>query len=160
MNTRRVVHLKNFEPAIEEIPTNWIRCSVLGEFRPPEEFMRDGKQVRTNCEAAYRMKLADMKAATLKAAAAEKSPRWTALMESLRAEVRLRCQDDEMNRNSVDVEVLIEQLKALPKGSKVVTRHTYVYDGEKHVDFETPSPQIVKGNVYSIGDFNGDCDVF
>lgn len=40
---------------IDELTDNYIRCSVTGEMRPPEEFGPIDHPVRTNCEKAYQM---------------------------------------------------------------------------------------------------------
>ncbi len=54
---KTVVHIVNEAVQVDSIPDDWIKCSVLGEFRPPEEFRGDGKdhQSRTNCTRAYLM---------------------------------------------------------------------------------------------------------
>lgn len=155
MKTVRRLHLKNFTPVIEHIDAAWIRCSVLGEYRPVEEFTRDGVQVRTNCLAAYRMKLADMHAATRQMEAAERSAQWQMLSAQLQAENRMRAQDVDMNASCVMVEDLINQLQALPPTSKVVLSCNYHYEGSEHVDFETPIVVHFKDDVYTLGGFRG-----
>ena len=62
MQTKLQLHIVNGQPVIEEIPVNWIMCSVSGEFRPPEEFMRDGVQCRTNCYRTFMMPFEEMNA--------------------------------------------------------------------------------------------------
>lgn len=58
---KTVVHIIDEKVVVSEVPDEWIRCSVTGEFRPFEEFCGDGKdyQTRTNCTRAYMMPLSE-----------------------------------------------------------------------------------------------------
>lgn len=59
---KTVLHIKDGKPLIEEVPSDWIECSISGEYRPPEEFRKEGEdsQSRTNCTRTYETPLADM----------------------------------------------------------------------------------------------------
>lgn len=54
---KKVAHIVNGEAVISQVPDDWIECSVTGEYRPPEEFRKEGEthQTRTNCTRAYLM---------------------------------------------------------------------------------------------------------
>jgi hypothetical protein len=56
---KTVVHIVDSQVVAQDVPDDWIECSVLGEYRPPEEFRKPGEttQTRTNCTRAYEMPL-------------------------------------------------------------------------------------------------------
>jgi len=56
-----VIHIVDGEVIRAEVPSNWIQCSISGEFRPPEEYRKDGQQhqSRTNCTRTYLMPMVD-----------------------------------------------------------------------------------------------------
>ena len=58
---KTVAHIVNEKVVRQQVPDDWIQCSVLGEFRPPEEFRQEGEinQSRTNCTRAYLMPLTE-----------------------------------------------------------------------------------------------------
>ena len=56
---KTVIHIVDEKVVRQEVPDDWIQCSVLGEYRPPEEFRSEGElhQSRTNCTRAFLMPL-------------------------------------------------------------------------------------------------------
>jgi hypothetical protein len=62
MNTQTVVHIVDGEVVRAEVPTDWILCSISGEYRPPEEYRNAGEaqQSRTNCTRTYLMPIDEM----------------------------------------------------------------------------------------------------
>lgn len=61
----KVVNIKLIDgkrtPLIEEVPDDWRRCSVTGEYRPYEEFCDSaGNYARTNALEAYNMPFVEM----------------------------------------------------------------------------------------------------
>ena len=59
---KTVLHIKDGKPLIEEVPSDWIECSISGEYRPAEEFRKEGEdsQSRTNCTRTYEMPYDEM----------------------------------------------------------------------------------------------------
>lgn len=59
---KTVVHIVEGQAVRAEVPSDWILCSVFGEYRPPEEFRNEGQaqQSRTNCTRAYELPFGDM----------------------------------------------------------------------------------------------------
>ena len=141
---KTVIHVVDGKVVRQEVPDNWIQCSVLGEFRPPEEFRKEGEvyQSRTNCTRAYLMPQSEWKIHIAKLL--ELKP------EIARMEQKLR---DEMFEKTagVSVDELIAKLESVKKQnpnarivSKVLDEYGVTYD----------SPEICKldhcENVYSI----------
>lgn len=58
---KHVVHIVDGIVTRADVPDNWIQCSISGEYRPPEEFRREGEahQSRTNCTRTYLMTMVD-----------------------------------------------------------------------------------------------------
>jgi hypothetical protein len=56
----KIVNIIDGNPQIAEVPDDYIRCSISGEFRPRSEFCdENGIQTRTNCTSTYLAKHAD-----------------------------------------------------------------------------------------------------
>lgn len=58
---KTVVHIVEGQVTRAEVPSEWILCSISGEYRPPEEFRNEGEnhQSRTNCTKTYLMTISD-----------------------------------------------------------------------------------------------------
>ena len=56
----KIVNIIDGIPQMMEVPDDYIRCSISGEFRPRSEFCdENGIQTRTNCTSTYLAKHAD-----------------------------------------------------------------------------------------------------
>lgn len=138
---------------VELLPTTWERCSVSGEMRPPEEFMRDGVRVRTNCTRTYQMPFVEMQSLGDATTLMYRSPEWRAATSL----ANQRNSDDhakiELEKTGVPVDVLIQRLQELPKDAKIVMVHRYEYDGINHQDILAPdvfSRNVLVPNIFEL----------
>lgn len=59
---KTVIHIVDGQVVRSQVPNDWIKCTVTGEYRPPEEFQDEGidYQTRTNCTRSYYMSREEM----------------------------------------------------------------------------------------------------
>ncbi|QHS09057.1 hypothetical protein [Sinimarinibacterium sp. NLF-5-8] len=136
---KKVINIIDGIPKIDTVPDDYIECSVSGEYRPPAEFQRDGKMVRTNCLRTFNLPDQFF--------AAEKKR--TAIVKASREYLRLARQlEDQTNQlsASMPVEDLIAALQALPAGSRVcIEQDGYYAHGAFACLYE--KPQEVSGSA-------------
>lgn len=126
----KVAHIIDEKVVVSEVPDNWIKCSVLGEFRPPEEYRNEGEdyQSRTNCTRAYMMPTSEW--VHHKEVAKKLKPELDRAIAKLGREL--------MEKTAgISVDSLIEMLLEI-KAENPDARVAVCYDGE--VD----SPSIIK----------------
>lgn len=144
---KRVLHIVGGKPTISLVPKDWLLCAVLGEYRPPQEFMRDGQFVRTNCQYTYdlpqeefhaiREKIKDIKASK------EYNEMWLTFIDQT-----------EQETYGVSVEELIKRLNKLPKDSIIVFTQEGYYADNKYADIYDEPEFLGDGigvPVYAIG---------
>lgn len=143
---KEVVHLVNGVPTVSKVPNDWIMCSIFKEYRHPDEFKRDGKIVRTNCYESYIMPSAEMDDLQLINDSIVGSNEFQTLRQRLINEKFYK-------ENSIPVEEMIEHLKNLPKGCRlVITQEGYYSEGKLANIFSPEYENIVEGIEYfSIG---------
>lgn len=58
---KNVIHIVDGQAVRSQVPNDWIRCTVTGEYRPPEEFRHgeEDRQTRTNCSRTYEMHISE-----------------------------------------------------------------------------------------------------
>lgn len=141
----RVAHLKDGQFSVDEVPDDWIQCSVSHEYRPREEFCDpNGVQVRTNCERTYQMSgMGDYKALCSR------------VVDCATYKEKLRDfhKEQELIRESVSVEDMIGALKQLPKGSRLCVLQEGYYASGQYADIYFPELHKEVDNVefYSLG---------
>jgi len=138
----------NLLAVIQDVPESWRECSVTGEWRPKEEFMKDGVLVRTNCEKSYNMSSDEMTTRNSKTNEFKKSVQYKNAVKRL----EFTC---DLNENSISVKDMIESLSELlannPNARLVVTQAGYYADG-KIASINTP--ELLVEGFYSIGHSN------
>lgn len=144
---KKVVNIIDGVPQIMEVPDNYVQCSISGEFRPPEEFMRGGEIVRTNCTRTYEMPSDDMEVLRRKIFFVKHSPEYSKLVNGLRSEVA-------SIEWSIPAQQMIDWLKTLvehnPNARVCITQDGYyAWCGYAEIH----DPILVSGteNVYTIG---------
>ena len=143
----RVLHLINKIPVIQEVPNNYILCSISGEYRPKEEYTSNGtEQTRTNCTSTYLMSTEESKVLKLETEKIKLSNSYQNLRRELHNEQLLF-------NNSVSIDFLIEELQKIREVDKtaqiVITQDGHYADG-------------ICANIYSpqkLGTFN-DCTYY
>lgn len=141
-----VVNIIDGVPSIQNVPDNYLRCSVSGEFRPVEEFETNGVRSRTNCERTFKMPYEEMQALTAQTKQQMQSIGFKKLLNKLTTQITFR-------DNSIAVKDLIAQLQELPDNARIViTQEGYYADGQLA---EIHEPDIVRKTeselYYSIG---------
>lgn len=149
-NNKRVVTIVAGIPAIKEVPMDWIRCSVSGEYRPAIEFMTDGVQTRTNCTRTKGLSLEDMEKESEQTKKIQNGPGFQHLAKTL-------SMTNSAFEYSIPVSEMIEQLQKIqqadPTARVLMTQNGYYADG-KFADIHYPEKQLdgVDGiSYYSIG---------
>lgn len=58
---KNVIHIVDGQAVRSQVPNDWIKCTVTGEYRPPEEFRHgeEDRQTRTNCSRTYEMHISE-----------------------------------------------------------------------------------------------------
>lgn len=142
MKTKTVIHIVDKQVVRQEVPENWMPCSVTGEYLAPEEFRWDGEsyQTRTNGLKAYNMPQAEW-------------AEYAALCESLNDEIarQRKILQKEMFelKGGTSVDDLIAQLqsvKAANPNARIVTKGDYGWEGTG-VSY---TPEDGYKNIYSI----------
>jgi len=148
---KTVIHVVNEKITQEEVPDDYILCSISGEYRPKDEFCTDEKMTRTNCYRTYIAKSEDNTALRAKVKVIQDSNEYRVKCNELRLK-------GELNFNSEYASEMIETLQCLIKehGENVrvlMTQEGYYADG-KYADLIPPEKVGVdiEGNaVFSIG---------
>jgi hypothetical protein len=135
-----------------EVPTGYHECSVCGEYHPVEEFNNDNSKVRTrtNCSKCYNLKRDDFMKKIEETKNLKKSNKYNIIKNNIK---RKNEQIQEEQYSSVLVEDLIESLKQLPKGSKVVIEQEGYYCEERYGEIYL-NPKLDKKatqDIYIIG---------
>jgi len=134
-----VVHIVDGHVVRAEVPTDWILCSVSGEYRPPEEYCKQGEQhqSRTNCTRTYLMPLNEMKLLS------DSVKQLGRALEKMKAEVRHEMQDKNAGMPIADYITMLQEIAASNPNARIV----YVDNG----CFDVPYVQLMDGynNLYS-----------
>ena len=142
-----VVNIVDGISRIMAVPDSYIQCSVSGEFRPPEEFQRDGVQVRTNCIRTYNMSSDDMNVEQQAFLNIQKTADYKKL-------VKVLCDQNDALANSILVSTMIAWLRELvsqnPNARICMTQDGYYADG-KFAQIHAPDVIDSTNNLYSIG---------
>lgn len=151
MQTKLQLHVVDGQPVIEEIPTNWILCSVSYEFRPPEEYMRDGVQCRTNCLRTYMMPMEEMNALKEKTQEIVLSSAYRAKYRELREIIERQ----ELRKSSISIQDMIAKLQEIAQANpdaRIVQRFGCMDSGDSYLD--TPSFEMnpLGENIFVLGE--------
>lgn len=134
-----VVHIVNGEVVRAEVPTDWILCSVSGEYRPPEEYCKQGEQhqSRTNCTRTYLMPSKD--SALLSESVKKLGP----ALKKMKAELHHEMQEKKAGMPIADYITMLQEIAASNPNARIVC----VDDG--YID--VPCVQLLDGykNLYS-----------
>lgn len=147
MNTKTVCHLKDGQFSIDEVPLDWIRCSVSREYRPLEEFCdSDGRFVRTNCTKTSEMDSETLSQYRIACDTAVKSVNYTNQLARYMA-------DRDAIGSSILVSDLIAALSVLPADSRVCMTQRGYHSSGKYANIFLPELEVVVGgvNIYAIG---------
>jgi hypothetical protein len=109
---------------LREVPDDYDRCTVCGEYFPPDQFKNPGEErrSRTNCTSCYNRPWEEMQG--LKAQTQLLIERNRFRNEKIVKQLKAR-------EYSISVEEMIENLSKLPAGSRLlVTQDGYYADGE------------------------------
>ena len=146
----RVLHIINKTPVIQEVPDDYLLCSISGEFRPRIEFCNsEGVYCRTNCTGTYMMTCNEMSTLETEISAIKKSHKYGELLTLL-------CKEQVYYAGSISIDSIISdllELKAKDPGARIViTQAGYYCEG---VCADIYSPELVQKlnniNYYSIG---------
>lgn len=145
----RVVNIRDMIPGIEEVPGDYIQCSVSGEYRPPSEFSSHGnRQTRTNCTATYLMPNEKMRSTSELLGKLRTTRLYRDMVRSLEI-------DHEFFRDSISVQAMIDAMVELrdrdPEARLVISQSGYYCSG-RCADIYTP--ELVHAgqiNYFSIG---------
>jgi len=144
---KRVLHIVDETPTISLVPKDWLYCSVLGEYRPPQEFMQDGKIVRINCQYTYDLPPEEFHAIREKIKDIRASKEYQLMWMKFR-------DLQEQEYYGVPVGELIRRLNKLPKDSIIVFTQDGYYADNKYTDiFDEPEflGDDIGVPVYAIG---------
>lgn len=141
----KVVNIIDGNPLIQEVPDDWIRCLVSGEFRPQDEFVTDGRW-RTNCKRTYELPTVDMHNLSAETKLVKNSEEFKKLQSFLQKEKAFE-------QNSISVKEMIKHLQSLPEGSRLImTQEGYYADGKfANIFVPEPKEQVNGVQYYTIG---------
>jgi hypothetical protein len=151
----KIVNIIDSTPLIMEVPGDYIRCSISGEFRPRDEFCNDaGVQTRTNCTSTYLSKYTDNAVLSARTADIMCSMPFKSLVKQLQ-------RSRELEANSIHIADMIATLLDLqsknPQTRLVITQSGYYAEGGL-ADIYVAPELINKGpacgdvDYYSLGD--------
>jgi len=112
----KVAHIVNGEVVRGEVPLDWIKCSVSGEYRPHQEFRNEDQhyQSRTNCTRTYMMSSAEMQALSKQTAAQQSKVRY------LEQQMYREAQDDVAGVSVADLIAELQRLQAANPNARIV----------------------------------------
>ena len=142
----KVVNIINHELVISDVGDDWIRCSVSGEFRPPEEYCRDGKMVRTNCIRTYKLSGREYDLEK------ENSTKLLSSTEFYAKQVIIRYEYENRNEGIAIhelIEILTDFAEKNPKARIVATQDGYYCEG-LFADIHEPEAMKDYPDLYSI----------
>lgn len=118
----KVVNIKLIDgkrtPLIEEVPDDWCRCSITGEYRPYDEFCDSaGNYASTNALEAYHMPFDEMKKVKFEV---HYLINYSSEYKNLYAELRKEKLREEFIKNSLTIKQLILKLQEYDQ-DKLVT---------------------------------------
>ena len=144
MNIKRIINLIDFDPIMMDVPSDWERCSVTGEFRPPEEFYNvgDNRKTRTNCTRSYMMSSEETRECKEKTRLVTASRKFANLTTALAHSINY-------NENSVSIDEMLSALQELklrhPSARLIATQAGYYAEGnlaEVYTNFSKPEETI------------------
>ena len=122
MKIQLVVHIVEGQVTRAEVPSEWILCSISGEYRPPEEFRKEGEdhQSRTNCTKTYLMTISEME--LMRTQVKKMQP----AVDKMTAAVRHEMQDKNAGIAIADYIVMLQKFAADNPNARIVD----MWDGE------------------------------
>lgn len=122
MKTQLVVHIVDGQVTRAEVPSDWILCSISGEYRPTEEFHNEGEdhQSRTNCTKTYLMTISEME--LMRTQVKKLQP----AVDKMTAAVRHEMQDKNAGIAIADYIVMLQKFAADNPNARIVD----MWDGE------------------------------
>jgi hypothetical protein len=155
---KTVVNIVNMVPSIMDVPGEYIRCSVSGEFRRPSEFCNDaGKQDRTNCIGTYLLPSGEFAKMKESLRLCLLSSKYKSLTKKLEKE-----QDYARESNLIDdVIAMLQGLKEKEPNCRImISQAGYYADGNFAQLYGEPDldGEMMDGTkVFSIGHSNQSC---